>query len=163
MPLTALVSTARRLLEGGHRPPADAYLVCTAGEEMGGIGAAYASRTLPGELTLALDVGPAEAEYQVPADSGPVVAYADDAVVYDKPVADHLLALGRELGLDPRAAVWESYDSDASQSTSSGQAARAALLSLPTLSTHGYEVQHRETVERCARLVAEFLCRPVPR
>ncbi len=99
----------------------------------------------------------------MPADSGPVVAYADDAVVYDKPVADHLLALGRELGLDPRAAVWESYDSDASQSTSSGQAARAALLSLPTLSTHGYEVQHRETVERCARLVAEFLCRPVPR
>jgi hypothetical protein len=33
---------------------------------------------------------------------------------------------------------------------------------LPTLSTHGYEVQHRETVERCARLAAEFLCRPVP-
>ena len=40
---------------------------------------------------------------------------------------------------------------------------RAALLLLPTLSTHGYEVQHRETVERCARLVAEFLCRPVSR
>jgi hypothetical protein len=35
---------------------------------------------------------------------------------------------------------------------------------LPTLSTHGCEVQHRrETVERCAPLVAEFLCRPVPR
>jgi hypothetical protein len=33
---------------------------------------------------------------------------------------------------------------------------------LPTLSTHGYEVQHRETVERCVRLAAEFLCRPVP-
>jgi putative aminopeptidase FrvX len=160
--LTALVSAARRLREVGRRPPADAYLVCTTGEEMGGIGAAYASRTLPGDLTLALDVGPAEAEYQVPVDSGPVVAYADDAVVYDKPVADHLMALGRELDLDPRAAVWESYDSDASQSTSSGQAARAALLSLPTLSTHGYEVQHRETVERCARLVAEFLCRPAP-
>jgi putative aminopeptidase FrvX len=55
--LTALVSAARRLREGGHRPPADAYLVCTTGEEMGGIGAAYASRTLPGDLTLALDVG----------------------------------------------------------------------------------------------------------
>ncbi len=73
----------------------------------------------------------------MPADSGPVVAYADDSAVYDKPVADHLLALRRELGLGARAAVWESYDSDASQATSSGQAARAALLSLPTLSTHG--------------------------
>ncbi len=161
--LTALIFAARRLREEGRRPAGDAYLVCTSGEEMGGIGAAYASRTLPGELTLALDVGPVEAEYQVPADSGPVVAYADDAVVYDKPVADHLMALGRELGLEPRAAVWESYDSDASQAKSSGQAARAALLSLPTLSTHGYEVQHAETVDRCARLVAEFLCRPSPR
>ena len=161
--LTALVSAARRLRADGHRPPADAYLVCTTGEEMGGIGAAYASRTLPGDLTLALDVGPAEDEYHVPVDSGPVVAYADDAVVYDKPVADHLLALGRELGLAPRAAVWESYDSDAGRAKSSGQVARAALLSLPTLSTHGFEVQHADTVERTARLVAEFLCRPVPR
>ncbi len=38
-----------------------------------------------------------------------------------------------------------------------------ALLSLPTLSVHAYEVQHRETVERCARLVADFPCRPAPR
>jgi putative aminopeptidase FrvX len=159
----ALVGAARHLRAEGRRPAADVLLVCTVGEEMGGIGAAYASRTLPGDITLALDVGPAEAEYQVPADSGPVVAYADDSAVYDKPVADHLLALGRELAPGARAAVWESYDSDASQATSSGQAARAALLSLLSLSTHGYEVQHRETVERCARLVAEFLGRPVPR
>lgn len=160
--LTALVAAARLLREQGRRPPADVHLVCTTGEEMGGVGASYASRTLPGEVTLALDVGPAEAEYQVPVDCGPVVAYADDTTVYDKGVADHLLALGGELGLDPRAAVWESFDSDASQSKSSGQAARAALLSLPTLSTHGYEVQHRETVGRCARLLAEYLYRPVP-
>jgi putative aminopeptidase FrvX len=158
--LATLVGAARMLRAQGRRPPADVYLVCTVGEEMGGIGATYASRVLPGEVTLALDVGPAEAEYGVPADSGPVVAYADDAVVYDKAIADRLMTLGRELELDPRAAVWESYDSDASQSRSSGQAARAALLSLPTLSTHGYEVQHRETVERCARLLAEYLCRP---
>ena len=72
------------------------------------------------------------------------------------------MALGRELGLEPRAAVWEAYDSDASQAKASGQAARAALLSLPTLSTHGYEVQHRGTPGRVARLLAEFLARPVP-
>jgi putative aminopeptidase FrvX len=159
--LTALVAAARLLRARDRRPPADVYLVCTTGEEMGGIGAAYASRTLPGEVTLALDVGPAEAEYDVPADSGPVVAYADDAVVYDKAIADRLMALGRELGVEPRAAVWESYDSDASQSRSSGQSAQAALLSLPTLSTHGFEVQHKGTVQRCARLLAEYLLRPV--
>ncbi|MGY1710035.1 M42 family metallopeptidase [Geodermatophilus sp. SYSU D00758] len=159
--LTALVCAAR-LLRAEGRPPADVHLVCTTGEEMGGIGASYATRALPGEVTLALDVGPAEPEYQVPADSGPLVCYADDAVVYDKALADHLLGVGRELGLDPRAVVFETYDSDGSQAKSAGQSARAALLALPTLSTHGYEVQHRETVERTARLLAAFLRRPVP-
>ncbi|PWW22437.1 putative aminopeptidase FrvX [Geodermatophilus normandii] len=157
--LTAMVGTAR-LLRG--RPHGDVYLVATTSEEMGGIGASYASRTLPGDLTLALDVGPAEAEYQVTVDGGPVVAYADDAVVYDRAVADALVDVGRELGLHPQTAVWQSFDSDASQSQASGQTARAALLSLPTLSTHGYEVLHSGTVDRTARLLAAFLTRPLP-
>ena len=160
--LAALIGAARQLHDVGRRPPADVYLVCTTGEEMGGIGATYASRTLPGDITLALDIGPAEPEYAVEVDGGPVVVYADDSAVYDKTVADHLLALGRELGLEPQAAVFQSFDSDGSQALSSGQAARAALVSLPTLSTHGYEVQHRDTVDRVARLLAEYLRRPVP-
>ncbi|MGY1811490.1 M42 family metallopeptidase [Blastococcus sp. SYSU D00820] len=159
--LTALVRAAE-LLRAGGPPPADVYLVASTSEEMGGIGAGYAARTLPGDVTLAVEVGPAEAEYQVSVDDGPVVAYADDSVAYDKRICDHLLALGRELGLDPRAAVWQSFDSDASHAKASGQTAQAALLSLPTLSTHGYEVMHTETVERCARLLAAYLRRPVP-
>ncbi|MGY1651303.1 M42 family metallopeptidase [Geodermatophilus sp. SYSU D01119] len=157
--LTALVGTAR-LLRG--RPHADTYLLATTSEEMGGIGAGWASRTLPGELTIALDVGPAEPEYQVTVDGGPVVAYADDAVVYDRPVADALVDVGRELGLDPQTAVWQSSDSDASRAEATGQTARAALVSLPTLSTHGYEVLHSGTVDRTARLLAAFLARPLP-
>lgn len=160
--LAALIGAARLLRERGGRPPADVYLVCTTGEEMGGIGATYASRSLPGDVTLALDIGPADPEYQVVVDGGPAIVYADDSAVYDKAVADHLLALGRELDLAPQPAVFESFDSDASQAVTSGQTARAALISLPTLSTHGYEVQHRDTVSRCARLVAEYLRRPAP-
>ncbi len=120
--LTALVGAAR-LLRG--RPHADTYLVATTSEEMGGIGATYASRALPGDLTVALNVGPAEAaENQVDLGGGPVVAYADDAVVYDRAVADALVDVGRELGLDPQTAVWQSSDSDASQSKASGAAPR---------------------------------------
>jgi putative aminopeptidase FrvX len=156
--LTALVHVAAQLREAG--PAGDVHLVATTSEEMGGIGAAYASRTLPGDVTLALDVGPAEAEYQVDVDDGPVVAYADDSVVYDKAIADRLLALGREIGVAAVPAVWQAFDSDASQSKAHGQVARAALVSLPTLSTHGYEVMNAETIERTARLVTEFLRRP---
>lgn len=160
--LTAVVRAAQLLRADGGRPAADVYLVASTSEEMGGIGATYASRTLPGEVTLAVEVGPAEAEYQVTVDGGPVVAYADDSVAYDKRIADHLVALGREIGLDPQTAVWQSFDSDASQSKASGQSPQAALLSLPTLSTHGYEVMHTGTVERAARLLGEYLRRPDP-
>jgi putative aminopeptidase FrvX len=159
--LAAILSTAARLRDGQRRPPADVYFVATTSEEMGGIGASYASRTLPGDVTLALDVGPAEAEYQVDVDSGPVIAYADDLVVYDTAISEHLLALGRELELNPRAAVWQSYESDASHAKASGLSPQAALLCLTTLSTHGYEVMHSGTVEATARLLAEYLCRPV--
>ena len=62
--LAALVEAARLLRADGRRPAGDVYLVCTTSEEMGGIGAAHASRTLPGDITLALDIGPVEAEYQ---------------------------------------------------------------------------------------------------
>lgn len=158
--LVSMLRAAAALRDDGGPPPGDVYFLATTGEELGGVGATYAARTLPGDITLALDVGPAEAEYAVPLDSGPVVAYADDAVVYDKPLADHLLALGRELGLAPTAAVWQSFHSDASQAMAHGQTPRAALLCLPTLSTHGYEVMHVETPDRCGRLLAEFLRRP---
>ncbi len=136
--------------------------MATVGEEMGGIGATYAGRTLPGDLTVALDVGPAEAEHQVSLGGGPGVASADDAVVHDRAVADALVDVGRELGPDPQTAVWQSFDSDASRAKASGPTARAALLSLPTLSTHGYEVLHAGTVDRTARLLAAFLARPLP-
>lgn len=160
--LTAVVRATELLRADGGRPPADVYLVASTSEEVGGIGATYASRTLPGDVTLAVEVGPAEAEYQVTVDGGPVIAYADDSVAYDKRICDHLVRLGRELGLEPQTAVWQAFDSDASQSKAAGQTPQAALLSLPTLSTHGYEVMHTGTVERAARLLAEYLRRPAP-
>ena len=57
---------------GGH-----VYVVFTTSEEVGGIGGTYASRTLPGDLTIALEVGPTKAEYATTVSGGPIVAYSD--------------------------------------------------------------------------------------
>ncbi|WP_432573958.1 M20/M25/M40 family metallo-hydrolase [Kineococcus sp. SYSU DK005] len=158
--VTVVLEAARRLRERGARPPADVHLVLTTAEEIGGVGASYAARTLPGDVVLAVEVGPAEPEYGTVVDSGPIVAYADAAAVYDVAIADHLLRLGRELGLDPRAAAFTAFESDASQAQVKGQTPRAALLCLPTLSTHGYEVVHRGAIGGCADLLVEYLLRP---
>ncbi|MGY4646554.1 putative aminopeptidase FrvX [Mycobacterium sp. URHB0021] len=85
--VTALLLAARALREKEQRPPADVYLVFTTSEEIGGVGGSYASRTLPGELTLALEVGPTEAEYSTSVSAGPIIAYSDAQCIYDKEVA----------------------------------------------------------------------------
>jgi putative aminopeptidase FrvX len=158
--LVIALSAARELATGAG-PANDVYFVLTTSEEMGGIGASYAGRVLPGEVTLALDVGPAEAEYQTTAAPGPLVGYADDVVVYDRDVADRLMQLGAELGVDPRPAVFGSYESDASNAKIKGQSAQAGLLAIATLNTHGYEVIHNGAIESCARLLTEYLRQPV--
>jgi putative aminopeptidase FrvX len=150
-----------RLLRGQQRRlPRDVYFVCTVNEEIGGIGGTYASRTLPGEITVALEVGPTEAEYSTTVFGGPIVAYSDQQSVYDKSLADRLMDIGTALGLAPQAAVLGAFESDASHSVSAGQTARAALLCLPTLSTHGYEVIPLDAIPAMSEVLLQFLLDP---
>lgn len=159
-PAVALLEAARTLRTRGQRPRRDAYFVFTTNEEIGGVGGSYASRALPGDLTLALEVGPTEAEYGTTVSGGPIVAYSDALCVYDKDVADRLMDVGRERDLTPQAAVLGAFESDASHAKASGLAPRAALLCLPTLSTHGYEVIAREAISDMAALLVEYLLHP---
>jgi len=161
--LTAMLETARLLHASERRPDRDIYFVCTVSEEIGGIGGTYASRTLPGEITLALEVGPTEQEYSTTVTGGPIVGYSDQQSIYDKSVADRLMDIATELGLAPQAAVLGAFESDASHSLSSGQTARAGLLCLPTLSTHGYEVVAVDAIPAMSEVLLRLLLdTPIP-
>ena len=130
----------------------------TTNKEIGGIGGSYASRTLPGDLTLALEVGPPEAEYGTTVGGGPIVGCSDAQCVYGKGVADQLMSVATELDLSPQAAVRATFESDASHAMASGVSPRVGLL-WPTLSTHGYEVIRRDAIpEMSAVLVVFLLC-----
>ena len=155
--VTALLRASRLLHERRQRPTDDAYLVFTTNEEVGGIGGSYASASLPGTLTLALDVGPTEREYATSVTGGPIVGYSDALCAYDKDVADRLMQIATARGLAPQAATLGAFMSDASHSKASGLAPRAGLLCLPTLSTHGFEVIPRNAVDDMAAIVADFL------
>jgi putative aminopeptidase FrvX len=159
--IAALLDTAHALHENGHRPPSDVYFVLTTNEEIGGVGGSYASRTVPGELTLALEVGPTEPEYGTRVGGGPIIAYSDALCIYDKDVADRLVQIAEDLDLSPQAAVLGAFESDASHAKANGLAPRAGLLCLPTLSTHGYEVISRNAVPAMAAVLVEFLLHPV--
>ncbi len=145
-PVVALLEAARRLQESARRPTGDVYLVFTTNEEIGGIGGSYASRTLPGDLTLAVEVDPTEAEYGTTVAGGPIVGYSDAQRIYDMDVADQLMSVATQLDLLPQPAVLGAFESDASHSKASGLSPRAGLLCLPTLSPHGYEVIRRDGI-----------------
>lgn len=158
--VTALLRGGRLLRERGQRPVDDAYLVFTTNEEIGGVGGTYASASLPGTLTLALEVGPTEQEYDTKVSGGPIVGYSDALCVYDKDVADRLMSIAAELGLSPQGAVLGAFESDASHSKANGLTPRAGLLCLPTLSTHGYEVMRRSAIDEMAATIVEFVMQP---
>lgn len=137
------------------------HFVFTTNEEIGG-GGSYGSRTLPGDLTLAVEVGPTEAEYKTTCSDGPIVAYSDALRVYDKDVADRLMDIAAGLGLSPAPAVLGAFESDASHAKASGLSPRAGPLCLPTLSTHGYEVIARDAISAVTAVLAAFLRDPAP-
>jgi putative aminopeptidase FrvX len=155
--VTVALDAAHELRERAETLSRDVYFVFTTNEEVGGVGGTYASRTLPGELTLALEVGPTEAEYDTTCSGGPIVAYSDAQCVYDKAVADRLMEIASKLGHSPQAAVLGAFESDASHAKASGISPRAGLLCLPTLSTHGYEVIKRDAIPALTEVLVEFL------
>lgn len=155
--VTALLLAARLLRDNGKRPASDVYFVFTTNEEIGGVGGTYASGSLPGNLTVALEVGPTEREYETTVAGGPIVAYGDALCVYDKDLADRLMKIATDRGLAPQAAVLGAFESDASHAKASGLTPRAALLCLPTLSTHGFEVVARDALDAMAGIVVDFV------
>ncbi len=155
--VAALLEAARELRRRGSRPPSDVYIAFTTEEEVGGIGGSYASQTLPGDLTLALEVGPTEAEYATTVSGDPIVAYSDAESVYDRKIVDRLVSIAEKLGMSPQAAVLGAFESDASHSKASGLTPEAGLLCLPTLNTHGYEVIRRDGIPAITDIVVEFL------
>jgi putative aminopeptidase FrvX len=160
-PLVVLIECARRLRDAREQLRSDVYLVCTTNEEVGGVGGAYASRTLPPGITLALEVGPTEAEYATTVSGGPIVAYSDALCAYDKDVADRLMDIADTLEHSPQAAVLGAFESDASHAKAGGLTAQAGLLCLPTLSTHGYEVISRAAIGEMTDVLVDYVQNPV--
>lgn len=152
----ALSALKKIKIEDG-KPKRDIYFVATTSEEVGAHGASYACRTLPGNITLAIDVGPVAKEYQTVLSADPIVVYQDGVATYDKKIADQLVALGEGIGLKVQSAIFGTYASDSSLSKSRGQLAQAALLCVPVENTHGYEIIHQDSLTKCAELLAIYL------
>lgn len=149
-----LVELASRLAH--DPPPQDTYLLISSMEEIGSGSATYATRTIPGDRLVAVEIVPAMPEYDVVNDDRPVILYADSTNVYDESIANRAAALAQGLGINVQRGVLSSYGSDASMARKAGAAPSIGLFGFATENTHGYEVAHLGGIANCLEVVAAY-------
>jgi putative aminopeptidase FrvX len=155
--ITITLDAFRQLKESNKKPIDDIYFVATCSEEFSGSGASYAARILPGNTTIAIDVGPVAKEYKTIFSPSPIIVYKDGFSTYHKKTSDKLFQLGKKLGLNPQCAIFEKYGSDASLAGQKGHASKIALICFPTENTHGFEIIHKDAIAYTAKLLYNYL------
>jgi putative aminopeptidase FrvX len=156
-PVVATLKTAALTAAKRDMLRRDALFVFTTKEEETNAGAQYAARTLPGDIAIAVEVGPVTTEYDTTLSADPIVLMGDEKGYYTKSVSDDLLHAAERCGLTPQPAVMPGFASDASAVLGSGASARAGCIAIPTENTHGYEMVLRNSMDACARTLAEYL------
>lgn len=150
--IAILLELARVLKE----PALDTYLVASAKEEVGAVGALYFSRNRPLAALIALEICPLSSEYPILDGEAPVLLSQDGYGLYDEGLNQELRQSAERAGIPLQLAAISGFGSDASISMKMGQVARAACLSFPTQNTHGYEIAHLGAIANCVPILKAY-------
>ncbi|WP_448681124.1 M28 family peptidase [Pseudomonas nicosulfuronedens] len=156
-PVAACIECAALLAARRHELGCDVYFVFTTMEEESNSGAMYAARTLPGDVTLAIEVAPVLPEYATQLTVDPVINTGDQKAYYTRAVAEQLYRAGVRSGYQPQYALLLDFASDASAVLASGICPQTGCLGIPTENTHGYEMVLADGISACARTLAQYL------
>ena len=159
-PLLAVLGVAREIARRRDELHGDLYLVLTTMEEESNAGALFTARRLPGDISIAVEVGPTVAEYGTRLCRDPIVNSGDSKGYYSRHVTDRLLRAAERCQYQPQAALLVDFASDASALLSHGEAAQVGCIGIPTENTHGFEIVLEEGIEACRRTLVEFLVQP---
>jgi putative aminopeptidase FrvX len=136
----ASVAILLLLAEDLRQPSVNTYLVFSAREEIGCLGALhYTLHQKPDEL-IALEVAPVAKEYPITFNDQPVLLSSDNYSFYTLDLNHRLEQAATSKGLAIQHCTLSGFGSDASLCIKNGHVARAACLGFPTENTHGYEI-----------------------
>ncbi|MBE9077880.1 M42 family peptidase [Romeria aff. gracilis LEGE 07310] len=153
----ASVAILLGLAEQVTAPPVDVYLVASAKEEVGAIGALFFSQRQRLSQLIALEICPLSAEYPIQPGPAPVLLSQDGYGLYDEGLNQALLAAADRANLPVQVATISGFGSDASIAMKFGHVAKAACLSFPTENTHGFEIAHLGAIASCLQLLVRYL------
>lgn len=152
----ASVAILLALAEEVKQPAVDIYLVASAKEEVGAIGAMYFSQNQPLDGLIALEICPLAPEYPVEDGEKPVILFQDGYGIYDETLNGQLRYSAQQLNISVQLATLSGFGSDASIAMKFGHIPRGACLAFPTQNTHGYEIAHLGAIANCINLLKIF-------
>ena len=141
-----LLAVASRL----QNPEIDTYLIFSAKEEVGALGALYFSQQHKLDAMIALEICPVSSEYPIDHNQVPVLLSQDAYGLYDEPLNASIRAMAQEQNIPLQLAILQGFGSDASIAMKFGHVPKAACLSFPTENTHGFEIAHLGAISACA-------------
>ncbi|QDL08413.1 M42 family peptidase [Brasilonema octagenarum UFV-E1] len=152
----ASVAILLALAEKVKQPPVDVYLVASAKEEVGAIGALFFTQNQRLDALIALEICPLSSEYPIEDGESPVILSQDGYGIYDETLNGQLRHCAKQLDMSVQLATISGFGSDASIAMKFGHVARAACLAFPTQNTHGYEIAHLGAIANCVELLQVF-------
>lgn len=138
------------------QPPQDIYLVASAKEEVGAVGALFFTQKQHIDALIALEICPLAPEYPIEDGSSPVILSQDGYGLYDETLNTQLRQSAQQLEMPVQLAILNGFGSDASIAMKFGHVPRAACLAFPTQNTHGYEIAHLGAISNCIDLLQLF-------
>lgn len=151
--LAILLQLAKRL----KSPQPDVYLVASAKEEIGAVGALYFSQRQKLDALIALEIAPIAAEYSIVDGAAPVLLAQDGHGLYDESLNDSIRRASAKCKIPLQLATISGFGSDGSIAMKAGHVPRAACLGFPTQNTHGYEIAHLGAISNCIEIL-EAVC-----
>ena len=152
----ASIAILLALAEHLNAPSKTIYLVFSAKEEVGAIGALYFSNRQKLDALIALEICPLSTEYPIESGEAPVLLAQDKYGLYDEALNQQLRQAARTSECPLQQAVISGFGSDASIAMTFGHVPKAACLSFPTQNTHGYEIAHLGAIAHCIDLLTQY-------
>ena len=152
----ASVAILLALAEQLKNPVVDVYLVASAKEEVGAIGALYFTQNQSLDALIALEICPLSSEYPIASGEAPVILSQDAYGIYDENLNGELRQAAQSANIPLQLAAISGFGSDASIAMKFGHVARGACLSFPTQNTHGYEIAHLGAIANCINILRAY-------
>ncbi len=152
----AAVAILLELAKNLTQPKTTVYLVASAKEEVGAIGAMYFTQRLAIDRLIALEICPLSSEYPIHAGDSPVLVTRDSYGLYDDRLTQDLKHAAESAEVDVQLTTLERFGSDASIAMKFGHIAQGACLGFPAHNSHGYEITHLGAIVGCMEVLQAY-------